>query len=88
MAARLGLERFPAYDVLELFAFGVDNRYTQQDIEQLARCFTGWGICKVPLEQMQGADPVDKPLVAGEVERPSSMQIGGLPVGGVPGGTK
>ena len=35
-----------------------------------------------------GDDPVDKPLVAGEVERPSSMQIGGLPVGGAPGGTK
>jgi len=42
-----------AREILELFTFGVDNRYTQQDIEQLARCFTGWGVCKVPLEQVQ-----------------------------------
>lgn len=36
-----------AREVLELHAFGVDNRYTQKDIERLARCFTGWNICKV-----------------------------------------
>ena len=40
-----------AREILELFAFGVDNRYTQEDIEQLAKCFTGWGICKVSPEQ-------------------------------------
>ncbi len=39
-----------AREIFELFAFGVDNRYTQTDIEQLARCFTGWSICKVPRE--------------------------------------
>jgi len=37
-----------AREILELFAFGVDNGYTQEDIEQLAKCFTGWGICRVP----------------------------------------
>jgi hypothetical protein len=42
-----------AREILELFAFGVDNRYNQQDIEQLARCFTGWDICKVPAGQVQ-----------------------------------
>lgn len=36
-----------AREILELFAFGVDNRYTQNDIEQLARCFTGWTVRKV-----------------------------------------
>lgn len=36
-----------AREILELFAFGVDNRYTQRDIEELARCFTGWTIRKV-----------------------------------------
>lgn len=36
-----------AREVLELFGFGVDNRYTQQDIEELARCFTGWSLRKV-----------------------------------------
>ncbi|MCH8193041.1 MAG: DUF1800 family protein [Planctomycetes bacterium] len=34
-------------EILELFAFGVDNRYTQKDIEELAVCFTGWTVCKV-----------------------------------------
>lgn len=42
-----------AREILELFAFGVDNRYTQQDIEQLAKCFTGWGICKVSPDQVK-----------------------------------
>ncbi len=36
-----------AREILELFAFGVDNRYTQADIEQLAKCFTGWTVRKV-----------------------------------------
>merc|ERR1711916_228281 len=36
-----------AREILELFAFGVDNRYTQADIEQLSRAFTGWQIRKV-----------------------------------------
>jgi hypothetical protein len=35
-----------AREILELFAFGVDNRYTQRDIEELARCFTGWTLRK------------------------------------------
>ncbi|MHC4726512.1 MAG: DUF1800 family protein, partial [Planctomycetota bacterium] len=42
-----------AREILELFAFGVDNRYNQEDIEQLAKCFTGWSICKVPAKQVQ-----------------------------------
>lgn len=37
-----------AREILELFGFGVDNRYTQADIEELARCFTGWTVRKVP----------------------------------------
>jgi len=36
-----------AREILELSAFGVDNRYTQTDIEELARCFTGWSVRKV-----------------------------------------
>ena len=38
-------------EILELFAFGVDNRYTQKDIEELAMCFTGWTVCKVLPDQ-------------------------------------
>ena len=42
-----------AREILELFAFGVDNRYTQRDIEELARCFTGWGVRKIWPDQAQ-----------------------------------
>ncbi|MGE3163804.1 MAG: DUF1800 domain-containing protein [Planctomycetota bacterium] len=35
-----------ARELLELHTLGVDNGYTQTDIEQVARCFTGWTICK------------------------------------------
>lgn len=42
-----------AREILELFGFGVDNRYNQTDIEQLAKCFTGWTIRKVwPSEKL------------------------------------
>lgn len=40
-----------AREILELFGFGVDNRYNQEDIEQLAKCFTGWTIRKVWADQ-------------------------------------
>jgi hypothetical protein len=42
-----------AREILELFAFGVDNRYKQKDIEELATCFTGWTVCKVAQDQVQ-----------------------------------
>ncbi len=42
-----------AREILELFAFGVDNRYTQEDIEQLAKCFTGWTVRKVWPSEVQ-----------------------------------
>jgi len=36
-----------AREILELSAFGVDNRYLQEDLEELARCFTGWSVRKI-----------------------------------------
>ncbi|MGE3165795.1 MAG: DUF1800 family protein [Planctomycetota bacterium] len=35
-----------AREIFELHTLGVDNIYNQNDIEELARCFTGWTICK------------------------------------------
>lgn len=35
-----------AREILELHTLGVDVLYTQDDVEELARCFTGWTICK------------------------------------------
>ncbi len=37
-----------AREILELFGLGVDNGYTQADVEEVARCFTGWSVEKVP----------------------------------------
>jgi len=33
-----------ARELLELFTFGVDNGYDQNDIVQLSRCWTGWSV--------------------------------------------
>ncbi len=33
-----------ARELLELHTMGVDGGYTQQDVEEVARCFTGWTI--------------------------------------------
>jgi uncharacterized protein (DUF1800 family) len=35
-----------ARELLELHSLGVDNGYTQHDIEELARALTGWNVCK------------------------------------------
>jgi uncharacterized protein (DUF1800 family) len=35
-----------ARELLELYAMGVDGGYSQTDVEELARVFTGWTICK------------------------------------------
>lgn len=35
-----------ARELLELHTMGVDGGYTQQDIVELARVFTGWNVCK------------------------------------------
>jgi uncharacterized protein (DUF1800 family) len=31
-------------EIMELHTLGVDGGYTQQDVQEVARCFTGWGI--------------------------------------------
>lgn len=64
-----------AREILELFAFGVDNRYTQTDIEQLARCFTGWSIRKIwPGERLEFPASARTPPVT------DSVQFEDLPV--------
>ncbi len=40
-------------EILELHSLGVDNGYTQTDIEELARVFTGWTITRIPNEMIQ-----------------------------------
>jgi uncharacterized protein (DUF1800 family) len=42
--ARRGLNENYARELLELHTLGVEGGYTQRDIEEVARCFTGWTI--------------------------------------------
>jgi hypothetical protein len=46
-----------ARELLELYTMGVDRGYTQQDIEELARVFTGWNVCKKDLGAEGPLDP-------------------------------
>jgi uncharacterized protein (DUF1800 family) len=41
---RRGINENYARELLELHTLGVDGGYTQQDIVEIARCFTGWTI--------------------------------------------
>jgi uncharacterized protein (DUF1800 family) len=47
-----GINENYARELLELHTLGVDNGYTQQDIVEVARCFTGWTI----LQPRQGGE--------------------------------
>jgi len=41
---RRGLNENYAREIMELHTLGVDGGYTQQDVTEVARCFTGWTI--------------------------------------------
>lgn len=41
---KVGLNENYAREVMELHTLGVDGGYTQQDVREVARCFTGWSI--------------------------------------------
>jgi uncharacterized protein (DUF1800 family) len=45
---RRGLNENYAREIMELHTLGVDGGYTQQDVTELARCFTGWTIRGIP----------------------------------------
>jgi uncharacterized protein (DUF1800 family) len=42
--SRRGLNENYARELMELHTLGVDGGYTQKDIQEVARCFTGWTI--------------------------------------------
>jgi len=41
---KLGLNENYARELMELHTLGVDGGYTQQDVVEVARCFTGWTV--------------------------------------------
>jgi uncharacterized protein (DUF1800 family) len=44
MAAKQGPNENYARELLELHTLGVDGGYTQKDVQEVARCFSGWGL--------------------------------------------
>ena len=46
--ARRGLNENYARELMELHTLGVDGGYTQHDVTEVARCFTGWTIKRNP----------------------------------------
>ncbi|HEX9748212.1 MAG TPA: DUF1800 domain-containing protein [Methylomirabilota bacterium] len=55
---RTGLNENYARELMELHTLGVDGGYTQQDVIEVARCFTGWTIDRPP----QGGGFIFRPL--------------------------
>ncbi len=49
-----------AREVMELFTMGVDNGYTEKDIQEAARAFTGWAYRRPP-QRRQTDRPSDQP---------------------------
>lgn len=43
--AKRGINENYARELMELHTLGVDGGYTQKDVQEVARCFTGWTIC-------------------------------------------
>ncbi len=41
-----GINENYAREIMELHTLGVDGGYTQQDVQEVARCFTGWSIAR------------------------------------------
>lgn len=41
-----GLNENYGREIMELHTLGVEGGYTQQDVTEVARCFTGWGIAR------------------------------------------
>ena len=51
---RGGLNENYAREIMELHTLGVDGGYTQHDVTEVARCFTGWGIGRAGVARMGG----------------------------------
>jgi len=43
-AKKGGINENYAREIMELHTLGVDGGYTQQDVQEVARCFTGWSV--------------------------------------------
>ncbi|MGD0497753.1 MAG: DUF1800 family protein [Bryobacteraceae bacterium] len=63
--ARRGLNENYGRELMELHTLGVDGGYTQKDVTEVARCFTGWTI----RQPQQGGDFVFNPRMHDDGEK-------------------
>lgn len=61
---RRGINENYARELMELHTLGVDGGYTQKDVQEVARCFTGWTIF-----QPRGGAAAANALLGGEAAR-------------------
>ena len=73
---RAGLNENYARELMELHTLGVDGGYTQQDVVEVARCFTGWTIDR----PQQGGGFVFRPATHDRGEKHVLGQV--IPAGG------
>ena len=73
---RAGLNENYARELMELHTLGVDGGYTQQDVVEVARCFTGWTIDR----PQQGGGFVFRSLAHDRGEKRVLGQV--IPAGG------
>jgi uncharacterized protein (DUF1800 family) len=64
---RRGINENYARELMELHTLGVDGGYTQKDVQEVARCFTGWTIF-----QPRGGAAAANALLGGEPARRSA----------------
>lgn len=60
-----GLNENYAREIMELHTLGVDGGYTQKDVQEVARCFTGWTL----RQPRNGAEFVFNPLMHDDGEK-------------------
>jgi len=78
---RLGLNENYARELLELHTLGVDGGYTQTDVREVARCFTGWGIRKPQVDGVfefhpAAHDPGSKRVLGVDIPAGGGMEDG------------
>jgi uncharacterized protein (DUF1800 family) len=73
---RMGLNENYARELMELHTLGVDGGYTQQDVIEVARCFTGWTIDR----PQQGGGFIFRPLAHDRFAKRVLGQV--IPAGG------
>jgi uncharacterized protein (DUF1800 family) len=76
-----GLNENYARELLELHTLGVDGGYTQKDVEEVARCFTGWTIRRPRGEaefyfEPRVHDPGEKVVLGTRIPRDGGIEDG------------